>query len=112
MNNKNKKPVKFPYALIVAAVLLTADFVIGYLIVQTFISQVPANSISGIQCPPACGATLLTLDDFLFVFIIIDFIVIILLVLYGPRVPGTKSDNTDAEAGRGVHHVIKGIRKR
>ena len=97
MNNKNKKPGKFPYDLIVAAFLLTANFVIGYSIEQTFISQVPANSSLGIQCPPTCGPAPLTLGDFVVIFAIITIIIVILLVLYSPRVPGTKSNNMDAD---------------
>ena len=85
MKNENKKLGKFPYALIVAAVLLTADFVIGYLIVQTFISQVPANSSLGIQCPPTCGAAPLTLSEFAVIFVLIAIIVVIILFLYNPH---------------------------
>lgn len=85
MKNKNKKTGKFPYDLIVAAFLLTANFVIGYSIEQTFISQVPANSSLGIQCPPTCGAAPLTLSEFAVIFVLIAIIVVIILFLYNPH---------------------------
>lgn len=97
MKNKNKKPGKFPYALLVGAALLTANFVIGYSIEQTFISEVPANSPLGIQCPPTCGAPPLTSSEFAVIFAIITIIIVILLVLHNLRVPGTKSNNMDAD---------------
>ncbi len=80
MKNENKKPGKFPYALIVAAVLLIADFVIGY-------------SIQPCCAPPFP----LTLSEFAVIFAIIAIVVVIILVLYGPR-PLNKISISEATA--------------